>query len=124
MSFIDFKDDAPSYQPGWFLADDENCTRVTMTISADHDAVVTAGNGSKFVPMGTFLSGKGILYEDVDVSEGDAPGSVVTAGHYYADRVSGTVTGVAGLISAGNAPTVVRPEGATGATGATGETAA
>ena len=117
MSFIKHKNDAPSYQPGWFLADDENCTRVTETISASNASVVTAGNGSKYVPMGTVLT-DGILYEDVDVSEGDAPGSVVIAGYYYGDRISGDATSLTALINVGNAPDVTRAEGATGATGA------
>lgn len=109
MSFI-YSETHPSYAPGWFLADDENCTRVTKTIPNTGAFVTTNADGTKYVKMGTFVAALGgIVFEDVDVSEGAAPGSVVVAGRYYADRVIGTVTGVASLVSAGNAPEVTRP---------------
>ena len=123
MSFIADGVKRPSYQPGWFLAEDEGCVRITKTIPATGTHVSTAADGAKYAKMGTFISSLGgILYEDVDLSTGAMPGSIVVAGHYYADRVIGTVSGVATLVSAGNAPTVTRPEGAEGATGATGAT--
>ena len=90
MSFISDGVKRPSYNPGWFLADDENCTRLTMTISAEDASAVTADDGSVYVPTGApIVDGDsnllGFLYEPVDVSEGDAPGSVVTAGTIYDD---------------------------------------
>lgn len=83
------------YAPGYFLADPEHCTRVTKTIKADDKAVKTADNGGKYVPMGaTYKEGTGetatvvgVVYEDVDVSNGDMPGSVVTAGTIYKTRL-------------------------------------
>lgn len=75
------------YAPGWFLADNEHCTRETRTIPQNHAEVVTAANGGKYVPMGAYITGAGILYEDVDVTTGAMPGSVVTAGTVYEDRV-------------------------------------
>lgn len=123
MSFIAEGVKRPSYLPGWFLADDENCTRITVTVDATDEAVVTADDGAKYMPMGSVYEG-GILYEDVDLSTGDMPGSLVVAGHYYADRIVGDSADItySGLISVGDAPTVTRPEGAEGATGATGAT--
>lgn len=127
MSFIQNEPLRPSYQPGWFLADDEGCIRITVTVDASSEAVVTAADGSAYVPMGSVYSG-GILYEDVDVSTGDMPGSLVIAGHYYSDRIVGDSADItySGLVSVGAYPSVTRPasadEGGTGDTGATGDT--
>lgn len=112
MSFIQNEALKPSYAPGWFLADDEACTRITATIPATGEHVTTNADGTKYCKMGTFISQdglKGILYEDVDLSTGDMPGSVVVAGRFYHDRVHGIVSGNDALIDAGTAPTVTRP---------------
>lgn len=80
-----------TYEPGWFLADNERCTRLTKQISAT--GVEADADGAKHVPMGSFYPANnsstviGILYEDVDVTTGDMPGSVVTAGTVYLDRL-------------------------------------
>lgn len=89
MSFIG-ETKGTGYNPGWFLADDENVLRETRQISAI-DAK-TAPNGGKYVPMGTIYPSNdanaiGIVYEDVDVGTGDMPGSVVTCGKVYKDRL-------------------------------------
>ena len=46
------------YKPGYFLADAEDCTRITYTISQSHAAVVTA-NGKKHVPAGSVIPANG-----------------------------------------------------------------
>lgn len=79
-----------TYAPGWFLANNEDCTRETKQISAT--GVTADADGGKHVPMGTIYPANdataiGILYEDVDVTVGDMPGSVVTAGTVYLDRL-------------------------------------
>lgn len=79
-----------SYAPGWFLVNNEDCTRETRTISAT--GVTADDDGGKHVPMGTIYPANddtaiGILYEDVDVTAGDMPGSVVTQGTVYLDRL-------------------------------------
>ena len=115
MSFIQAKTGI-GYAPGWFLADNEHCTRETRTIPANHAEVVTAANGGKYVPMGAYVTGAGIVYEDVDVTTGDMPGSVVTAGTVYEDRVGAAAkaakTALQGLgfkfIT--SAPAVTRPD--------------
>jgi len=111
MSFINNAPAKPSYSPGWFLADDENAVRLTFMLEDDGDYVTTADDGAKYVAMGTFIGSPiyGIVYEDVDLSTGDMPASIVVAGHYYEDRVIGTVSGNDALISAGEAPAVTRP---------------
>ena len=80
------------YAPGWFLADNEQCTRESRKIAANHAQVATAANGGKYVPMGAIYPSNdanaiGIVYEDVDVTTGAMPGSVVTAGTVYLDRL-------------------------------------
>ena len=120
MSFIH----SPAYQgkgfnAGYFLVDDENCTRVTAEISASHAAVITRADGSKYVPAGAIIPSNdgnavGILYEDTDVTLGNMPGSIVTAGVVYKDRLpaapeSAAVSALAGIIFDTYEPTIGRP---------------
>ena len=91
MSFIQTPAAAgKAYAPGWFLADNENCERKTRTISAT--GASDGPNGGKYVKMGTIYpangaTAEGIVYEDVDVTTGDMPGSVVLSGVVYTDRL-------------------------------------
>lgn len=121
MSFIGSVEQGKTYTPGYFLAHEE-CTRVTKEIAQNHAQVVTA-NGTKHVPMGAFYPANssstviGIIYEDVDVTDGAMPGSVVTSGVVYLDRLpaapeSGVQAALEGkgfkFIS--SAPGAIRPE--------------
>ena len=93
MSFIGNKN-GKVYAPGLFLAHEE-CVRETREIaqtSAEDD-----GYGGKIVRGGTAYPSNdgnaiGIVYEDVNVTSGDMPGSVVTKGVVYEDRLA--ITGV------------------------------
>lgn len=91
MSFItNDTTSAKVYAPGYFLAHEE-CTRETKQIA--QSGAVTAENGGKYVPMGTAYPSNdgnaiGIVYEDVDVTTGDMPGSVVTKGEVIEDRLA------------------------------------
>ena len=90
MSFIGEGTNGQTYAPGWFLANAEDCTRETRQIA--QNGATTADNGTKYVKMGTAYPSNdgnaiGIVYEDVDVSTGDMPGSVVTKGVVYEDRL-------------------------------------
>lgn len=90
MSFIYESVKGAVYAPGYFLVNNEDCTRKTREFSQD-DAV-TADNGAKYVPMGTVYpandsTAEGIVYEDVDVTSGNMPGSVVLSGVVYEDRL-------------------------------------
>lgn len=94
MSFIQNEPKKPSYQPGWFLAEDEMCIRETRGV-AQNSALAKTVNGAKYVPMGTAYPSNdanavGILYEDCDVTTGDMPGSVVVKGRVYEDRLAVT----------------------------------
>ena len=93
MSFIERDETVGKvYAPGWFLAHEE-CVRETRQFNEDSTLVKTAENGGKYVPMGTAYptndgNAIGITYEDVDVSTGNMPGSVVTKGDVYEDRLA------------------------------------
>ncbi len=109
MSFIQ-STTSRGFSAGFFLAD-ENCLRETMTIPANHSQAVTLADGSKIVPAGALITGKGLVYEDVEVTKGDMPGSVVTAGVVYTDRLpsGSSISGLSGITGKAS-PAVVRPD--------------
>lgn len=97
MSFIGDVKKGTTYAPGYFLAhNDEGVVRETKEIAQNSALVVTSENGTKHVPMGTAYptndgNAIGILYEDVDVTVGNMPGSVVTGNaEVYEDRLAVT----------------------------------
>ncbi len=97
MSFIVNDTDSRVYAPGYFLAH-EDCVRETRQIA--QEGASTASNGGKFVKMGTPYPANdgtaiGIVYEDVDVTTGDMPGSVVTKGVVIEDRLPVELAGAA-----------------------------
>lgn len=119
MSFIDNANTGSGYRPGWFLAADETCERLTRQMAQAN--AETAANGGKYIPMGTVwpandATAEGIVYEDVDVSSGDMPGSVVTCGTVYLDRLpvemdeeAKTALAAKGFVFIDEAPAVTRP---------------
>lgn len=120
MSFIEKNATVgKTYAPGWFLAS-EDCKRETRQIA---QSGATSANGGKYQKMGSFYPAnnsstvEGILYEDVDVTSGDMPGSVVTEGIVYLDRLpAAPESGVQSALEAKgfkfitSAPETVRPE--------------
>jgi hypothetical protein len=91
MSFIQ-NDTSQVYAPGYFLAHEE-CVRETRQFAQNSTLVQTTDEGGKYVPMGTAYptndgNAIGITYEDVDVTTGNMPGSVVTKGVVYEDRLA------------------------------------
>lgn len=89
MSFIGAVEQGKIYAPGFFLAHEE-CVRETRQIP--QEGASTADNGGKYVKMGAIYpandaTAEGIVYEDVDVTTGNMPGSVVTKGVVYEDRL-------------------------------------
>lgn len=92
MSFIG-NSNGKTYAPGYFLAS-EDCHRETREIP---QSIATTEDGKKYVKAGTpFPSNdgdiKGFVYEDVDVTTGNMPGSVVTAGKVFEGRIPVTLT--------------------------------
>lgn len=97
MSFIGEVNKGSTYAPGYFLANgDEEVIRETREVAQNSALVVTSDNGTKHVPMGTAYpsndgNATGILYEDVDVTCGNMPGSVVTGNAIvYEDKLAVT----------------------------------
>lgn len=119
MSFIE-KTSGKGWEAGYFLVDDEKCTRVTAQIAANHAAVVTRADGTKYVPAGAIIPSNdgnavGILYENVDVTTGAMPGSIITAGVVYKDRLpaapeSSAVSALTGIQFDTYEPTITRPD--------------
>ena len=120
MSFIADGRASKVYAPGWFLAHEE-CERKTREMA--QSAATTAADGSKYIPMGSFYpantSGtvEGIVYEDVDVTTGNMPGSVVLKGTVYLDRLPvAPASGVQAALEAkgfkfiATSPSVTRPD--------------
>lgn len=118
MSFV-MNEKGTAYAPGHFLAHPEDVARETCTVKANHANVKTAANGGKYVPAGSVIpandaTAAGILYEDVDVSSGDMPGSIVTRGTVYEDKITPSVetaakTALKGISFVTSTPAVTRP---------------
>ena len=119
MSFIGEIEKGKIYAPGWFLAHEE-CERKTREIA---QSGATNVNGRKYVKMGTFYPAnnsatvEGIVYEDVDVTTGNMPGSVVLKGVVYLDRLPAEPeSGVQSALEAkgftfiASSPSVTRPD--------------
>lgn len=108
-----------TFAPGWFLESEVGAVRKTRQIS--QTGATTADDGSKYVPMGTIWpsndgSAEGIVYEDIDVTTGDMPGSVVLAGRVYEDRLPVSIATAAktaltakGFVFIATSPAVTRP---------------
>lgn len=119
MSFISTPLTGKGWEAGWFLVDNEDCTRLTTTIAANHAQVVTRADGTKYVPAGAIIpsndgNAKGILYENIDVTTGAMPGSIVTRGQVYTDRLpaapeSAAVSALTGIGFTATSPATNRP---------------
>ena len=117
MSFIQ-NGKGKGYLPGFFLAE-ADCSRETVQVAANHPQAITTEEGAKYVPAGAVIpsndgNAKGILYEDVEVTTGDMPGSLVTRGVIYEDRLPAALDGAAktalkGITVKAAVPEVTRP---------------
>ena len=117
MSYIQNKK-GRGYAPGYFLAS-ADCDRETVEVSASHAQVVTLADGTKIVPAGAVIpsndgNAKGLLFEDVEVTTGNMPGSLVTRGIVYEDKLPAAIESAAEAVLPGirvitTTPAVVRP---------------
>lgn len=87
------------WEAGYFLAHEE-CTRKTYQMAQNGAYVSTRADGAKYVPAGTVYPSNdgnavGIVYEDVDVSTGNMPGSVVVAGQVIESLLPASVESTA-----------------------------
>lgn len=118
MSFTGNGSPGRNFEPGWFLESDVGVVRKTRQMKK---AGATDADGEKYVPMGTIYpsndaAAEGIVYEDVYVTNGDMPGSVVLAGRVYEDRLPAAISQAAktaltakGFVFIASSPTVTRP---------------
>lgn len=114
MAFISHTEGS-GFSAGFFLVNPEECVRESMMVPANHGQKITV-NGRVIVPAGAVIpangaSAKGILYEDIDVTNGDAWGSVVTEGVVYGTYLPAAISESATLggITVVTAPTITRP---------------
>lgn len=89
MSFIN-EEKGRTYSAGDFLAHEE-CERKTRQVT--QSMARTTDEGSKYVPAGVAYPSNdsnavGITYEDVDVTYGDMPASIVLSGVIYEDKLA------------------------------------
>lgn len=118
MSFIRESQNGRTYAPGWFLESEVGVVRKTRQIP---QASATDQNNEKYVLMGTVwpandATAEGIVYEDICVTSGDMPGSVVLAGRVYEDRLPTAIAAAAktalaakGFTFIAASPAVTRP---------------
>lgn len=90
MSFVNPTVEGQVYAPGYFLAHEE-CVR--KTVEVPQSMGTTMPDGSKLVKGGIPFPANdgtavGILYEDVDVTSGNMPGSLVKRGVVIEDRLT------------------------------------
>lgn len=120
MSFINTNAaTGKGWNAGHFLVDDEDCTRLTAEIAQNHAQVITRADGSKYVPAGAIIPSNdgnavGILYEDTDVTVGNMPGSIVTRGAVYEDKLpasaeSSAKSALTGIQFTATSPAIERP---------------
>jgi hypothetical protein len=120
MSYFDGPTRGYGWNAGHFLApgSDDTCIRQTMTIAQNHAQAVTRDDGRKVVPAGAVIpangaTAKGILFEDIDVTDGEMPGSVVIAGTIYGNRLPAALAEAAATALTGitvlTEPTITRP---------------
>lgn len=87
MSFIREVEKGRGFEAGYFMESEVGLVRKTRQIKAS--GAETFGT-EKYVLAGTLYSEggeTGIVYEDVNVTSGDMPGSVVLAGRVYGDLI-------------------------------------
>lgn len=116
MSFI--REISKGTGQGYFLESEVGVVRKTRQISAEN---AVERNDEKYVVEGTIWpandsTAAGIVYEDVNVTSGDMPGSVVLAGRVYEDRLPVAISSAAktalaasGFTFIANSPNTTRP---------------
>lgn len=114
MSFIRDAEKGRGFEAGYFMESEVGMVRKTRQIKSS--SAVSVGS-EKYVLAGTLYeegAEKGVVYEDVNVTSGDMPGSVVMAGRVYGDLLpTATKTGlngVSGFTVIENHPAVTRPD--------------
>lgn len=78
-----------------FLASEVGLVNITYTFASTFATPVTE-NSRKLIKAGTIYpandaTAKGIVFEDVDITDGDKVGALMIAGRYLTDKLSATV---------------------------------
>lgn len=89
MSFMGATQNGRTFEAGYFLESEVGVVRKTRQIS---DVNAVDNGDEKIVVSGTIwpandTTAEGIVYEDVRVTTGEMPGSVVLKGRVYEDRL-------------------------------------
>ena len=84
-----------------FLASEVSLRTVTTT-AKQSSPTVTTENGRKIIKAGTVYpsndaSAQGIIFQDVDVTDGDKAAPLMVAGHYYSDKITIDSTAIEAL---------------------------
>ena len=100
-----------------FLASEVGLRLVSTTAKTSNAAVVTE-NGRKIIKAGTVYpsndaSAKGIIFQDVDVTDGAKAAPLMVGGYYYSDKITIDSTAIEALKGKGlygeAEPTATRP---------------
>ena len=94
--------------------------RVVSTTAKTSSPLITTENGRKIIKAGTVypsndVSAQGIIFQDIDVTDGDKVAPLMVGGHYYSDKLAVSIesTAVETLKGKGlygeKEPTVTRP---------------
>lgn len=82
-----------------FLASEVGLRTITYTFNSSFEGAEVE-NGRKLIKAGTIYpandaSAKGIVFQDVDITDGDAQEALMVGGVYLADKLSAVVAGEA-----------------------------
>lgn len=120
MSYFAGPEKGYGFAAGFFIAHDEAEHKETAMVAANHAQAVTRDDGRKVVPAGAVIPSNdgnavGILYEDIDVTNGAKPGSIVTEGTIYGDRLpaelaQAAASALTGIKVIATSPAVTRPD--------------
>ena len=58
-----------------------------ITVQVDGTGIEANADGLKIYPAGTIIDGKGVIFEDVDVTNGEHEASLIVAGHILNDKL-------------------------------------
>ena len=58
-----------------------------ITTQVDATGITANAQGKKIVPAGKIIAGKGVIFEDVDVTDGAHEAALIVAGHLLKDKM-------------------------------------
>lgn len=73
-----------------FLASEVGLRLITTQV--DGTGITANADGLKIYPAGTIIDGKGVVFEDVDVTNGEHEASLIVAGYILNDKLPTAAT--------------------------------